>query len=427
MKKFTLTIDYSYLCYKSLFVTADPKRINESKFLDSEEDKCILTRKILKDIYTIIDKAIELISKENLESIVLACDSVTNFRKKILPESYKKDRKKHREENNTINFDEYFKIVNDISEVLRESSSIISVLKHYNFEADDLIYGMSSNENFNNLIYASDSDLEQTLSENVYMFKTYKDTKTLFVNENYAKIDDNKENKKDIIKEFDSFIEKDDNFFDSFFNNNEIKVFDENKTLNILEKSKLLNYKIEKVDVLELVLSKIISGDVSDNIQSIFYNLDESDIKKKCRKPFIKKIFKKYLEINENQKYFDIKLKPEVNLFFNFFVDHLFSEKYLESDINKIDAIREKLNNNFNINYDLIVFNNETYEKYCNEIPTKFIEDSNIKKFDNKLYVNEFENNDILKIILKVLEINEELIEKYCKKENIINIDFKIF
>ena len=423
MRNYILTIDYSYLCYKSLYTIADLK--TDDKFLDNDNDKCLLMKKILKDIHYVVEKVLEMVSKNSLKQVVLACDSKTNFRKRILPESYKQDRKKHRDENVTINFDEYFKIINSIADVLNDNSDVITVLKHSEFEADDLIYGVS-NENFYNLIYASDSDLEQTLSDTTYMFKTYKNTKTIYLNENVNVENNFESNNKNILEEFNTFTKKNENFFETFFENKDIDIIVENKNDNIFENCKTLDYKIEKINVLELVLSKIICGDASDSIQSVFYNIDEGYIKKKCRKQFIKKILNKYLNINENKKYFSIKEKLEVDLFFNYFVEHLFSEKYIDI-VNKNETV-EKLNENFNLNYDLIVFNDDTYKKYCHITPNEFINELNIKDFLYNKYIEEYETDNIFRTIAKYYNIDDETIYKYLQKdsENVVNIEFKI-
>lgn len=411
--KYNLIIDYSYLCYKSLYTITGLKRTEEEKFLDNDYDKCLLTKKILKDIQFVIDKAIELVSKENLESIVLCCDSKTNFRKRILPESYKQDRKKHRDEKTTINFDEYFKVISNVSDVLKNSSDIISVLKHDEFEADDLIYGMSSNNNYN-LIYASDSDLEQTLSENTHMFKTYRDSKTIYVNESFKPKSDG----------FDDFLKKDDDFFDNFFSNKGVETIGDD--FDLLKQCKTLDYKVEKINPLELVVCKIILGDTSDNIQSIFYGIDEGCVKKKCRKQFVKKILNKYLTKDDNSKYFDIRSKLEADMFFKFFVEHLITEKYIDVEC----GVSDKLLENLNVNYDLIVFSDNTYKKYCNETPSEYINNSEIKKFNVGGYRMEFENNDIfLKITDSLKVTDKDTIEQFTKvkdKENIVEIEFKI-
>jgi hypothetical protein len=229
--KVNLIIDGNYLLYKDVFILKKTKTINQD-----------LSTLLLKELNFIINSF-------NYDKIFFVSDIGQSWRKKLNKEY------KVREKDDSIDWDVVFREFNNIKNEISNRPNM-NLLEIQNLEGDDIISFLVKKTNLegnSNVIIAYDGDLHQLLKLDLHskfinvMWNHSMSDERIFIPENYKvfleHIKENSEN--------DLFNMTNDDDFASFLS-------------GIIKKSKV----IDIIDERSLFI-KLISGDVSDTIQSI--------------------------------------------------------------------------------------------------------------------------------------------------------------
>lgn len=230
--RISLLIDGNYILYKNVF------NLHSSNILYGE-----LYNTLLKDynsFYNMVD----------FDSAFLVSDSRGSWRKKLLP-SYKSKRKKSKDINWDFVYEEY-------DNVKKELSSKFKICEKDVVEGDDWIYyitNLNEKDNISNLIISNDFDLQQLI---------YGHTNPLFFN---IMVNDNNRNPK-------MFVPENFKLLMHSMSHKQISLFDDSdKTTKIYRLLKdFINgkYTPTKISTEKQLVIKLLSGDVSDNIQGIY-------------------------------------------------------------------------------------------------------------------------------------------------------------
>lgn len=168
-----LIFDWNNLVFRTLHV---------ANFSASDEEIFIYWK------YLIINSLFTSIKKFNPSKVIIAIDGLKNWRKEVYTE-YKAQRKVSREKS-TIDFKEFFKILDSFNKELKEAFSNIHFLKLDEAEADDII-AILTKETLKDLsevtLISTDKDFIQLLS--CRNFKLYNPIKKNFVKSLNPKID----------------------------------------------------------------------------------------------------------------------------------------------------------------------------------------------------------------------------------------------
>jgi 5'-3' exonuclease len=155
--KLNLVIDASGIFYRSLFTLGNYGLKKDQRLLESEESKGIFMRKLATDFSALVR------SVENVNRVIVCLDS-SSWRKKIEIEGggYKASRKK---DESTIDWDSFFSITREFSEILESKGYIISKVQEA--EADDLLFLWSRKLNAlgeSVIMVTGDRDLHQVVA-----------------------------------------------------------------------------------------------------------------------------------------------------------------------------------------------------------------------------------------------------------------------
>lgn len=155
-----LVIDASGIFYRSLYTIGNYGTKKNQKLLDSEESQGIFMRKLATDFSALIK------SVDNVNRVVVCLDS-SSWRKQVPIQDggYKSGRKEKKEEESTVNWDSFFKLTQEFTDILGSRGYIISKVK--DAEADDLLYLWSKKLNSQKeavIMVTGDKDLHQVIS-----------------------------------------------------------------------------------------------------------------------------------------------------------------------------------------------------------------------------------------------------------------------
>lgn len=172
-----LILDFSFLAYRTLYSCT----MENKYFLSKPDEKKIFIMKLHRDLIYLLDKF-------NPYHVSICLDSKRNWRKSIYNE-YKMSREKNREENDRIDFNEYFKLVDEYISWL-DKNSTIDFFRIDTFEADDLIYIVNQlliNQGESSVIVTSDKDIFQLVGCNgityTSIYKPISAKQVLFIND----------------------------------------------------------------------------------------------------------------------------------------------------------------------------------------------------------------------------------------------------
>lgn len=157
--KLNLVIDASGIFYRSLFTVGSYGSRKNQRLLESEASQGVFMRKLATDFAALVK------SVENVNRVIVCLDS-TSWRKKIEIEDggYKSGRKEKKEESN-VDWDVFFKLTHEFTEILASHGYIISKVK--DAEADDLLYLWSRKLNDMKesvIMVTGDKDLHQVIN-----------------------------------------------------------------------------------------------------------------------------------------------------------------------------------------------------------------------------------------------------------------------
>lgn len=326
LRTHTLLIDANYFCYSRLFVLPRPK-IKDAVYMDTEREMDIYMRKLATDF------ASEMRKFQNItKRVVFALDD-KSWRKDLYPEA---NYKGNREYSSDINWNNVHKIIDEFVNIIKDSGVIVD--KVSGAEGDDLIFAWTTHLNSideNCIIWTGDKDLIQLVnynkSTNSYTI-WYDDTRSLaYVYpgfNHWLNTKDSESNINDIFS-MDS----------AFFISDQVK----------LELKQILSrVKVNEVYCDEYVLRKLLIGDRSDNIKSVYSyykkdkngKLKEYRVTKRMASSVLDEFKKKYKRFSSIYL-FDDDYKYEIA--------KLVAHQFKSSSKSKIEDIKENLTTNTNL------------------------------------------------------------------------------
>jgi 5'-3' exonuclease len=260
MRNHNLIIDGNYFIYSRLFVLprqkvptafAGPEEI-DTRFMSTETEMGIFMRKLATDF------ASELRKVKNITGRIIFTQDSKSWRKDLFPAS---EYKANREQDSKINWSNVHKVVEEFTQFLKDKGVIIHRVS--GAEGDDLIYAWTSALNSkgeNCIIWSGDTDLMQLVNYNkstdAYTL-WYDNTRSrLAVYPGFQKYLDIKDGKED---DFDSIFDVDHVLLISNQIKEELKQFINSN-----------NLEVNEIFCDDYVLTKILTGDKSDNIKSVY-------------------------------------------------------------------------------------------------------------------------------------------------------------
>ena len=337
MIKFSLIIDGNYLLYSTLSVMQifSPKN---KMFLksNSDEDNRKDTNSLLEKLTQVYCKDIRNLSAV-IDDVIIPVDDSNSWRKHLYIENdYKginKDLKYkgNRSKDDTLNFNKIFEVFNDFILGLRKSSGVKST-SISGCEADDIIFVLTSLLNSKGksvIIYSGDGDLTQCVGFN-------KSTESFTLQ--YQK-----QNKKMWIDRTTGLFLKE--------NKNSYSVDCIRSIVNNTSST------LTVCNPYEVVLDKVLGGDVSDNINSVIIEQ------------------KQYASGNKKGQFYESKITPKVISkikeeieFSEYNIEDLFrsdfTKKLASSSIRNFKSQNkyniDDIQNNINLNIILVLLHKET-------------------------------------------------------------------
>lgn len=244
MKRFTLIIDGHNFFFRSLWSCF---RQGKNKVLITQKDKDAYEKKLMVDFCSTIRFISPIVN-----DVVFVMDSHSWRKDLLLQQEYKGNRKKIQD---NIDKNGFVSVIVNFTETLKSLGVKVSQVERS--EGDDLIYGWSDklfHEGKSSLILSTDRDLNQLVKcvDGVHIVQYSPMKEKLFVSNetNNAFLDMNKS----------SFTQE--NLFNEVFTisieNDPFEKFLENVSIEVVEPEKIR-------------FSKIVGGDVSDNIYPVYY------------------------------------------------------------------------------------------------------------------------------------------------------------
>lgn len=303
-------IDANNFFIKNLFAYKSGMRKSEILF-EKEEQIIEYSHVISNSLFSLLERF------EGVVGFILCFDNKT-WRK-----SYYSEYKAHREYDDAVNWDAYFRFVEDYCEKI-QSIHDIKVSRIEGSEADDLLYLWSKKLNSAGndcIIVSEDKDLLQLVSN------TKTNNFTIIFNNNFKTPKIYKHPKTDLSE---SGIEL------TIFNVSEVFTNSRIKIKSILKEVD----SVEDIEIEEFLLKKILIGDDGDNVPSV-WNWENSKGKKKRITPSIAdKIVKNFKTINEKPLYY---LVNDFEFFKNALCDSI---KFVASITADEDALKQNIERN---------------------------------------------------------------------------------
>lgn len=245
MKRFTLIIDGHNFFFRSLWSCF---RQGKSKVLTTQKDMDSYEKKLMVDFCSTIKSVSPIIT-----DIVFVRDSHSWRKDLLLQQEYKGNRKKIQD---NIDKTGFISTTNNFVETLKSVG--VKVSQTERSEGDDLIYAWSEklfNEGRSSLIFSTDRDLNQLVKcvNDVHIIQYSPMTDKLFVSAGTEHMISELKNRPAPTQE---------NLFNEVFT-----ISIENDPFERF----LENVSVETVDPEKIRFTKIVGGDVSDNIYSVYY------------------------------------------------------------------------------------------------------------------------------------------------------------
>ena len=256
MKRFTLIIDGHNFFFRSLWSCF--RQNSKTKILSTQKDIDAYEKKMMIDFCSVVKNVSPIVN-----DIVFIKDSHSWRKDLLLEHEYKGNRKKTQDDIDMIGFGE---AVNNFTETLVNFG--IKVSQAERSEGDDLIYAWSNHlfdSGKSSLILSTDKDLNQLIKcvNDVHIIQYSPVTNKLYVSKE----------SNDIIKRISERKEVQmENLFDELFT-----ISIENDPFE-----KFVNgTDVEEVYPEKIRFSKIIGGDVSDNIYPVYFKHGDGAVKSK--------------------------------------------------------------------------------------------------------------------------------------------------
>lgn len=245
MKRFTLIIDGHNFFFRSLWSCF---RQGRSKVLTTQKDMDSYEKKLMVDFCSTVKSVSSIIT-----DIVFVRDSHSWRKDLLLQQEYKGNRKKIQD---NIDKTGFVSATNNFVETLKSVG--VKVSQAERSEGDDLIYAWSEklfNEGKSSLILSTDRDLNQLVKcvNDVHIVQYSPMSDKLFVSDGTEHM---------ISELMNRPVPTQENLFNEVF-----AISIENDPFERF----LENVSVETVDSEKVRFSKIVGGDVSDNIYSVYY------------------------------------------------------------------------------------------------------------------------------------------------------------
>jgi 5'-3' exonuclease len=252
--KYTLIFDGNFWLHKTYFIGQRIKQGKPFNFIDEPEaDKNLLLWKLS------IDFAAEVKRFEGVVNRIVYTIDSSSWRKKLLDQEYKANRKK----SSDINWNEIYNVHNEFVKSLESLGVIVSRIQ--GAEADDLIYAWSSllNQNGqNSMIISGDNDLLQLVNHD-----KSSGANTLY----YNKFDKDLH----VFQGFESWLYQEDYATTHDIFNMPIDLISNSKQ-HLRDIVKANRMQIDEVNINEFIFRKILIGDAGDNVSPLETKIKES-------------------------------------------------------------------------------------------------------------------------------------------------------
>ena len=322
---------------------------------------------LVKEVKLMMIKSINKLLRDipQIDNVIFVADGGSWRNKVEIPEFLKKDHityKGNREKDKDLDWDKIFKGYDEFIDVLKETN--VNVYREPGVEGDDWCAYWSklfNSKGTNCIIWSADRDLTQLVKI---------DTKTKCFtacwNKNYMTIE--------------SIDHTEDEDMDFFFNaNSTIKTFNQNLLECICMKAK----KINEINPMDIVIDKIIRGDLGDNVLPIVQKKSKTTDK-------LFRVSQKELNLS-----LDITKLNEVTSY----VEDLLNKKSWE---NKATATEEQIVEHFFYNERLVWLNASQYPDEILEKMSKYsIPDIN-KDFSLAEQKIQAEKNDVYDVLEEI-------------------------
>lgn len=346
MNKFTLLIDGNYLLYSTLSVLQLFSKRNEMFLKENNEED------LRKDTNFLLEKLSQVYAKDIrslapiIDDVIITVDDSNSWRKDFyLTMNYKGIGKElrykgNREKDENIDWDNIFKVFNSFLKGVALSSGV-KFKSIAGCEADDLIFVHSSYLNSQGksvIIYSGDGDLKQCVG-----FDKAKNTFT---------IQYQKQNRK-------MWIDKDTALY--------LKANKESYAVDCIRSAvNNTSTKLAVTNPFEVVLSKVLGGDKSDNIFSVI--VEQRQYKTGKKKGEWKEVTVSPTIITNIQKEIEISKYNVEDLFRTEFKKKLASSTIRNfKSQNRYSA--DDIENNVEVNLNLVLLHKDTIPSYLyNEI-----------------------------------------------------------
>lgn len=374
--KYAMVIDGNYFLSRSLY--ALPSK--GEKLLDDGYD--VLLRKCLTDLCYQIKTF-----KEIVDTIVFTIDS-HSWRKDHY-QDYKANRKKNED---AVNWDNWALCCDEIAKILENHGIVVA--RKMDLEGDDLIYEWTTRftrAGKSSIIISADRDLTQLLYSNetsrVVLYAP--SNKKLYATSGFKKW----------LDTVDEVTKR-----ETIFEINFPKGLRSKLVFNEL----LKDIEYVETNPEEVRFIKIISGDTSDNIEPIVYELQTSGRHKTSNEKVAKRVFDKLVEKNKDYNFMFLFEDDAVNEIVGYVIDEC------KLDNSKFASIK----NSFNENVKLIVLNRQAYPTEIYEKLSSYIDTFDIENMSLK-------TNAVAKLINMQDLISGTKYEKTIKNASITSNTFK--
>ncbi len=341
-------IDANNFFIKNLFAYKSGMRKSEVLF-EKEEQIIEYSHVIGNSLFSLLEKF------EGVVGFILCFDNKT-WRKSYYPEY-----KANREYDDAVNWDAYFRFVEDYCEKIQNIHNV-KVSKIEGSEADDLLYLWSKKLNSSGndcIIISEDKDLLQLVNN------TKTNNFTIVYNNNFKAPKLYKHPKTDLSE---NGLEITIYNVSEVFSNSRLKI------KSVIEEVET----IEDISVEDFILKKILIGDDGDNVPSVWTWTTSNGKKKRITPTIADKIVKNFKTINEKPLYYLVND-------FEFFKNALYdSIKFITSISTDEDAIKQNIERNCKLMclHHKFFPNNllvEFKEKYSSEIIEKLQKEEFLK------------------------------------------------
>ena len=272
MKRFTLIIDGHNFFYRSLW--SNFRQGGKTKVLSTQKDVDAYEKKLMLDFCSVIKQLNPIIN-----DVVFVKDSHSWRKDLLLQQEYKGNRKKIQDDIDRKGFDT---VISNFTDTLYKMGVKVSFAERS--EGDDLIYAWSEHlfeEGRSSLILSTDRDLNQLVKcvNGVHIIQYGPVNNKLWVSEGSNEFIQNLSAKKEVTQE---------NLFDELF----VVSIENDPFERFVETT-----NVEVVDPEKIRFMKIIGGDVSDNITSVYYKPGTETTRAKGLGPkTVEKIYNQFKE-----------------------------------------------------------------------------------------------------------------------------------